>query len=353
MKLELVPVIGQREYPGKTISYPPEPGQEHVFDGFGHSEVLFRVYAENKHSRKLVGQTPEPLVSWSQPKVLVQEPPNSLRYGSVRFPNRLGFRLETPKMVDPDERREAGARLQYRLDGGSWTDLQYTEYGYVTEELTPGREYSGEVRMILTENVGDQEFADTHRVTGMVPVSAEPRKIPLGEPSAYDPEHVRIPWPRLSLEDTGGWSAHGYSLGSGTSSGVTQWDNGDIVLPGGNSQISIDWRGQPAGENTSRTIPQVQSESVSVGDVSTFAFDSATHKLTVAVNYALEGSECTVLDANGATLDTIAAVNGRVYKSQAYVSPGDGAPKPVEKFRVNCTINGNSSRWTWDNVERK
>ena len=356
MHLEIVPVVDGQERQGKVIAFPPDEGKKHAFQGFGHNEVKFRLYAQNRHSRRLVAETKQALISWSAPKLVVEKPPTfSPRYGSAKYPNRLGFRLRTPKMKTPEERQRAGARLQYRVDGGDWVDLTYTQDAYITQELVPGREYSGEVRMILTKAVGDQGLVDTHHVTGMVPVSEKPKPIPLEGPWAFDKESVIFPPPNPSQEDTGGWAPGGYYVDSGIGPKVKQWANGSILLKSGNSAFTLGWKGIKPGDETQSTIPKVQSESYDIEDVSTVEYRAATKKLTVSINYAFEGSECRVFDHGGNLLDTITSVDGRIYKSETYLKPGstDDDPKPHEKFKVNCTINGNGSRWTWNNVERK
>ena len=355
MHLEIVPVVGGQERQGKVIAFPPDEGKKHAFQGFGHNEVKFRLYAQNRHSRRLVAETKKALISWSAPKIDVQNHPTFQDYGSPKYPNKIGFQFVMHSMKSLKERQEAGARLQYRLDGGDWTDLQPGEGVYLTEELVPGREYSGHVRMILTKAVGDQEISDMERVTGMVPMSADPKPIPLEEPRAFDKAHVVITRPQPSLEDTGGWAPGGYHVDSGIGPKVKQRDNGSILLKSGNSAFTLGWRGIKPGDKTQSTIPKVQSESYDIKDVSTVEYRAATKKLTVEINYADEGSECRVFDQDENLLDTITSANGRIYKSETYPQPGstDDDPKPHEKFKVNCTINGNSGRWTWNNVERK
>ena len=209
--------------------------------------------------------------------------------------------------------------------------------------------------MILTQGVGGREIVDRHPVMGMVPMSEKPKPIPLEGPWAFDKESVIFPPPKPSQEDTGGWAPGGYYVDSGIGPKVKQWANGSILLKSGNSAFTLGWKGIKPGDKTQSTIPKVQSESYDIEDVSTVEYRAATKKLTVSIRYVTESSECKVLDKDGNLLDTITSVDGRIYKSEMYLKPGstDDDPKPHEKFKVNCTINGNSSRWTWNNVERK
>lgn len=383
MRIRIVPSVNNRPQHSRAEVYDFEPGKTHTItmDGFGLDKVQFHVYAENLYTTKKesgrgawVGKNPNPVVAWRKPELNV-----NFARGHHRYPERVLFHLTTANF-NQQEQSNAGLKYQYRVVGGDWKDLhsEGSDF-YTTDPLVPGKQYTADVRAVLTNNVDnvDDFAAAASGIANLIPATAEPRAIDLdkfSEMEAYSQDSVRRKWPsNLTLEETGGWDPAGYYKQETTAGEVDKPSESEYLLKQGRNAWVMAWQGVPvegasgdAPEGVRENRPRGQREwgkrslytlEANVGDVSKFSYNHKDGKLTVKVNYVTDpNSKCTVNELKGGkqgrSLGVHKAQNGKIVAENVTVPPGSGspgaAPEYPKKVIVQCTINGRGGdEWKW------
>ena len=339
MRLSVVPVVNgtERAELAKELRFPPNAKQEHTFGSFELSPVQFRVYATNLHSRRLVGQTPKPLIAWRRPEVGIDK-----TMPSWAPTGRLLVRLRSN--MTPAEIQQAGGRFQYSANGGVWHDLEPRGDGwYRTGELPAGQEVRVGARLVLTK-ASDGELVGASAEASGRPLSPNPRPLEYSEIRANSPNSVRVLFNEPTEESSGGWDPAGYSLQ--TFFGVPRLDW--VVVNEDHPRVTVNWRGYvPQRDRIGRwhrDLTPLQTIDVPVGDVSSLWYHSTTGRVKISIRHVKDGHCKVWTKGKGTELAHVDAGSGVIKLDKVLRNEADPL-KPYKEVEVRCTVNGSSRGW--------
>ncbi|MCC2594489.1 Ig-like domain-containing protein [Tessaracoccus sp. OS52] len=280
---------GVRAELARTVPVSGAATQSVLIEGLGQVPYRFQVVAVNKAGAGSAAATPQWQTAFELPKV------TSFRAtagdGSIQLAVATNF----------DGRTEASPRLEYRLNGGSWTGVPR---GGLVAGLVNGRSYDVEVRVVIT---GDRASAPA-AVNDLMPRAAAP---PL--PGYVDGSARFLGWEQgvyVSMGSVDGWEeAQGWDpaqykyacdvQGFGSGCSPSGWT--------GSHDFVVDTDALDSASNTVSlaarwgTGDYVASETITLADPFMASWDASSRTLTLNLEYVRGPLSCTATFNEGVT----------------------------------------------------